>query len=114
MSQVLIEMCIIGYFTSFVGFRKYPLTKLDAMISNNSVNNGELVAIIAVLVISLIGGVFIALYVGYVVLAILLHNVHVNIILILKDIVILCLAIIWYKSFIKPIITKLDVILGKD
>lgn len=114
MSQVLIEMCIIGYFTSCVGFRKYPLTKLDAMISNNSVNNGELFAIIAVLVTSLIGGIFIAIYVGYVGLAILLHNVHVSIVLLLKDIVILCLAIIWYKSFIKPIITKLDVILGKD
>lgn len=114
MSQVLIEMCIIGYFTSCVGFRKYPLTKLDAMISNNSVNNGELVAIIAVLDISLIGGVFIALYIGYLILAIVLNNIHVNIVLLLKDIVILCLAIIWYKSFIKPIITKLDVILGKD
>lgn len=114
MSQTLIEMCIIGYFTSFVGFRKYPLKKLDAMISSNTVNNRELFAIIAVLIISLIGAVFIALYVGYVILAFFLSQAHVNIILLLKDVVILSLTIVWYKSFLKPIITKLDLILGKD
>lgn len=114
MSQILIEMCIIGYFTSFVGFRKYPLTKLDAMIRTNTVNNRELFTIISVLIISLIGAILIALYVGYVILVIFLSQVHINIILLLKNIVILFLTIVWYKSFLKPIITKLDLILGKD
>lgn len=108
----LSDVFIIGFFTSMIGFRKYPISKLDEMIKTNVIDQFQIRAIFVYLIISAIGGL--------VIIGIILNNIFlvmnansaeaVGNYSLLKTAVIVILSAIWSFSALNPVLKRLTIL----
>lgn len=108
----LSDVFIIGFFTSMIGFRKYPISKLDEMIKNNVIDQFQIRAILVYLIISAIGGLA--------VMGIILNNIFLVMNVnsanpfskysLLKTAVIVILSAIWSFSALNPVLERLTIL----
>lgn len=113
----LSDAFIIGFFTSIIGFRKYPIAKLDEMIETQVIDKYLISAIFVYLIISAIGGLIITGIISintFSLVGIIANGGEViSKYSLLKTAVTLILSAIWYFSALRPVIMRLNTILER-
>lgn len=105
------DVFIIGFFTTMIGLRKYPIAKLDEMIDAKIIDTAKMKVVIGYFSITLIGGVITAVIIANN----LFNNIgtrQVSNYEVLQAIVTVILSAIWYFMALRPIAKRVNIISG--